>query len=150
MTYPFAVAAVILFMLFPAQAEKPAVLTVPVTQDSLHPLRNTRWISNEILGLKTETKVYQLTKYQPRVKFAGFTVSFSDYPYFTSGYTAWCGNDCFTTVHGKYGGLPEILEIKLDSVTYRGECKNPTEYRNGQKLKFAVSYKSDTLFLRKL
>ncbi|WP_165570717.1 hypothetical protein [Chryseobacterium luteum] len=49
---------------------------------------------------------------------------------FNSRYTAFCGNDNFTTVAGKYEFFDkDKVSISVDSVTYSEEWKKPTEIR---------------------
>lgn len=112
-------------------------------------LQKERWITNLILGLNSRNTKYKLTKFVPR-KFAGNITSFTDKNKFVSSYVAFCGNDNFTTVSGKYVFLDtDKIKIGVDSVSYSGEWKKPTQYRKLIYQTFIISTKNDTIILTK-
>lgn len=108
------------------------------------------WETNGILGLNENTEKFTLTKFRER-KFAGNLTSFSNKTNnFSSGYTAWCGNDNFTTVTGKYEFFDkDKLGISVDSVTYSGEWKKPNEIRRKKELVFLISKNEDKIIFTK-
>ncbi|MFN6946658.1 MAG: hypothetical protein ACK4ND_17045 [Cytophagaceae bacterium] len=106
------------------------------------------WVTNHILGLDTAIQVYKLTRYTPKGKFAGNITQFSDSLNFQCNYTAWCGNDYFTNVSGKYKFIDkDKIAITVDTVSYRGMWDKPTELRETNYLTFTVSIHGDTIVL---
>jgi len=113
-------------------------------------LEKETWITDNILGLSTNVKKYRLTKFIQR-KFAGNLTTFSNKAGYTSEYVAPCGNDNFTTVIGTYKFLDKNkIAISVDSVTFHGEWKRPTEYRKSEELLFSISKFEDTMIFTKL
>jgi len=77
--------------------------------------------------------------------------TFSNKTDYTSEYVAPCGNDYFTTVVGKYKFPGEnIISISVNSVTYHGEWKKPTEKIKSEELIFSISKFEDTIIFTKL
>lgn len=61
----------------------------------------------------------------------GFHIQFTDSINYIHYYTAPCGNDCFTSIYGKYEFLSDsTILITRDSITYDGDCYQFTEYPN--------------------
>ncbi len=113
-------------------------------------LKKNTWITNEIIGLDAKTKKYVLTKFTEQT-FAGFLVSFKEDNIYTSFYVAPCGNDYFTTVNGRYKFLnKDKISFIVDSVSYFGMAKKPTEYRKPKKLLFKISKENENIILRKI
>ncbi|WP_346881804.1 hypothetical protein [uncultured Algibacter sp.] len=111
-------------------------------------LERETWITDKILGLNPNIKRYKLNKFTQR-KFAGNLTRFNKIN-FSSEYVAPCGNDYFTTVVGKYTFINKNkISISVDSVTYQGEWKRPTEHRKTEILFFLISKVEDTIFLTK-
>lgn len=112
-------------------------------------LENGTWITDRILGLDPNIEQYNLTKFIER-KFAGNLTSFGDKMVFNSSYVAPCGNDYFKTVIGKYEFFDkEKIIISVDSVTYSGEWKKPTEHRKSKKTIFLISKVEEKIVLTK-
>ena len=80
----------------------------------------------------------------------GFHIHFVDSTNYVNYYTAPCGNDCFTSIYGKYKLLTDsTVSLTRDSITYRGECRmQPTEYPN-TKTEYVMSSKEDGGFTLK-
>ncbi len=113
-------------------------------------LENDTWISNKIIGLDTHVEKYELTKFVQR-KFAGFLLYFKDDNMYISRYVAPCGNDFFTIVNGKYRFIDkDKISFTVDSVSYSGMDKRPTEYRKPQKILFKLSKQNDKIILEKI
>ena len=114
-------------------------------------LENGIWETNGILGLDQNAEIFTLTKFIER-NFAGNLTSFSNKKMaFTSEYTAFCGNDNFTTVTGKYEFFDkDKISISVDSVTYSGEWKKPTEIRKEKDLVYLISKIDNKIKLTKL
>jgi hypothetical protein len=75
----------------------------------------------------------------------GNFVLFSRNGTFKSYYKAWCGNDCFRTVHGNYEQVSKTeISVLVKSVDYQGWCTaSPydsawVENRNGKAIKFVI------------
>lgn len=106
------------------------------------------WITDHIIGLDPNTKTYKLTKYNPKEMFAGNLTQFLDNSTFHSQYTAWCGNDNFTDVFGKYRFIDkDRIVIVVETVSYSGEWIKPTEHRQTNYLTFTISIAKDALIL---
>lgn len=107
-----------------------------------------KWITDHILGLDPKTETYKLTKYNPKGKFAGNITQFLDSSTFHSKYTAWCGNDYFTDVTGKFKFLAnDKITITVETVSYSGEWTKPTEHRKTNYLTYTISIAGDTVIL---
>ncbi|WP_299435612.1 hypothetical protein [uncultured Aquimarina sp.] len=112
-------------------------------------LESETWITDKILGLDPNIKQYNLTKFIER-KFAGNLTSFGDKMVFNSSYVAPCANDNFTTAIGKYEFFDkEKIIISVDTVTYSGEWKKPTELRKPKKIIFLISKVDETIIFTK-
>jgi hypothetical protein len=109
-----------------------------------------KWVTDHILGLDPKTEIYKLTKYNPKGKFAGNITQFIDSLNFRSEYVAWCGNDYFTNVSGKYKFLDkDKISIAAETVSYSGEWTKPTEHREIKYLTFVISIDGETILLTK-
>lgn len=111
-------------------------------------LKNTHWQTSEIVGL-VYSDTYTLQKPDTTQRFSyGNNIVFTDSIHFTSYYTAWCGNDCFTTVYGTYKLQHENeISFTVDSVTYHGDCAAPTENRKPVEFEYDYSIIGDTIKL---
>jgi Uri superfamily endonuclease len=87
-------------------------------------LQDTKWKIDYLLCLDETRERYELTAKNDTLEFDyGNFVLFSKNKTFESYYTAWCGNDCFRTVYGKYNIIFDTkLSITVDSVYYSGWC----------------------------
>lgn len=111
-------------------------------------LENGTWITNKILALDPNMEQYSLTKFTEQ-KFAGNLTRFSDKINFNSRNVSPCGNDYFTTVTGKYEFFDkDKINISVDSVTYHGEWKKPTEHRKPKDLVFLISKTKREIILK--
>ena len=109
-----------------------------------------KWVTDHILGLDPKTETYKLTKYNPKGKFAGNITQFLDSSTFHSEYAAWCGNDTFTDVSGKFKFIDnDKITITVETVSYSGEWTKPTEHRETKYLTFKISITGDTIMLTK-
>ena len=109
-----------------------------------------KWVTDHILGLDPKTETYKLTKYNSKGKFAGNITQFLDSSTFHSGYTAWCGNDYFTDVTGKFKFLDnDKITITVETVSYSGEWTKPTEHRETKYLTFTISIVGGIIILTK-
>ncbi len=118
----------------------------------LNVLKNTTWISDGIVGLDRTRNKYKLTKAPEKMgKWAGNMTNFNEGNTFTSFYSAFCGNDCFTATHGHYQFIASSrLDILVDSITYAGECKKQTKrFLNPMKQSFQIETQKDTIYLIK-
>lgn len=82
-----------------------------------------KWRINELIS-NAETKEYILTP-QSSDKFNNYgnNISLNTDQTFVSGYSAECGNDCFTTTKGKYKIIDEnYICFYLDEILRSGEC----------------------------
>lgn len=82
-----------------------------------------KWRINELI-LNAETKEYILTP-QSSDKFNNYgnNISLNTDQTFVSGYSAECGNDCFTTTKGKYKIIDEnYICFYLEEIIRNGEC----------------------------
>ncbi|PAM93124.1 hypothetical protein B4N84_19250 [Flavobacterium sp. IR1] len=129
--------------------QKKTVKNKNVTNVYQQELESEIWITNHIISLDPKIEHYTLTKFVKR-KFVGNLTSFADKTHFNSRFVSFCGADYFTTVLGKYEFFDkDKISIAVDSVTYQGEGKKPTEYRNGKELEFLISKIGDTIILTK-
>jgi hypothetical protein len=105
-----------------------------------------KWVTNYIIGLDSITEIYELNKFNQKVKFAGNIIQFTDSVNYISQYTAWCGNDSFTQVYGQYKFLDNNkIAIGVIKVIYSGEWTRPTEHREVKYLIFEISMVGDTI-----
>lgn len=111
-------------------------------------IENEIWETNGLLGLDENAKKFIFTKFSER-KFTGNLTSFSvKKKNFSSGYTSFCGNDYFTTVAGKYEFFDnDKIYICVDSVTFSGEWKKPTEIRKKRNLVYLISKVDNKIIL---
>lgn len=129
--------------------QKKTVKNKNVTNVYQQELESEIWITNHIISLDPKIEHYTLTKFVER-KFVGNLTSFADKTHFNSQFVSFCGSDHFTTVSGKYEFFDkDKISIAVDSVTYQGEGKKPTEYRNGKELEFLISKIGDTIIFTK-
>lgn len=104
---------------------------------------------DKLLGLESSHERYSVALVSDTPRFAyGNRLSFNDSLFF-SYYTAPCGNDYFTHLHGTYRILNEnILEINIQQIEYHGEWDppKPKEFPQENWQRFQV-IKSDGGFL---
>lgn len=81
------------------------------------------------LIVNSETKEYLLTPQSQNIyENYGNNISINADQTFTSGYSADCGNDCFTTTKGKYKIIDEnYICFYLDEIIQSGECSGNTK-----------------------
>jgi len=112
-----------------SQTEKQSIPAVVVKKHFPNTLANKKFLTQGLIGLTTEKSDYLLNDSAVTVGWVGNTVRFVDSLHFVSAYVAWCGNDCFTRVYGRYYFVDSLkVSFYTDSITRSGECEAPTEY----------------------
>jgi len=114
-------------------------------------LKNTQWfIESEVLLHSDEEQVYLLSRRtDSATRFNFQAMDFLDDETFTS-YDSWeCGNDCFTTVYGRYFFTDtDQVEMQVDSIGQSGTCPSPTRiFKPSKKLVFDISKENTQLKL---
>ena len=104
-------------------------------------LNGSEWRTKQLLCLEETVELYEFTMIDTTLKYNyGNFVKFTDSTNFVSFYTAPCGNDCFTSVYGKYHFTAKTeMCFNVDSVTYNGECYQPTKYRERNEIVFIIT-----------
>lgn len=127
-------AILIIFIIAPtlgcvSPAEKHNNVVQGVQKHFPNTLVNRKFQTERLIGLTTDKADYWLTDAEKAGRWAGNTIKFIDTVHFVSAYEAWCGNDCFTSVYGRYYFVDSLkVSFYTDSITRWGECKSPTEY----------------------
>ncbi|MBN8707456.1 MAG: hypothetical protein J0L62_16410 [Bacteroidetes bacterium] len=113
-------------------------------------LQNHIWVADQLLGLDSNTKTYQLSYGDSLPLLNGNITQFTDSLSFRSDYMMWCGNGDFTGVSGHYN-FPDsnIISITVETVTYFGGWKKPTEHREPKILLYSISINRDGVLLTK-
>lgn len=94
-----------------------------------NPLVNKKYQTERLIGLNKDKFDHLLIDIKEQGKWAGNTIKFTDSIHFVSAYEAWCGNDCFTTVFGRYYFVDSLkVRFYTDSISRSGDCKAPTVY----------------------
>ncbi|WP_316797273.1 hypothetical protein [Pedobacter agri] len=99
-------------------------------------LVNKKFVTEKLIGLTNDKSDYNLKDYglidtTMAAEWSGNTIKFVDSLHFVSAYQAWCGNDCFTSVFGRYEFVDSLkVRFYTDSITRSGECEAPTVYGN--------------------
>lgn len=119
-----------LTFIFLTNCEKGKAKTVAHNYDNY--LNNSIWlIKNEkLIGLETDEKQFILTKKNDTAMIWNFSaVEFTDKNKFRS-YNSWeCGNDCFTTIDGKYQFVEASkIEFQIENISRTGTCEAPVEH----------------------
>ena len=104
--------------------------TEPVIQKRFkNTLINKEFETEQLIGLTEDKKNHQLHSFRKGGKWAGNTINFLDSVHFISAYKAWCGNDCFTSVYGRYYFVDHhTVRFFTDSIRRDGDCEAPTVY----------------------
>lgn len=111
------------------QAEKKSIPVPLVKKHFPNTLLNKRFLTEGLIGLTTEKSDYLLNDSTVSIGWVGNTIRFVDSVHFVSAYQAWCGNDCFTRVYGRYYFVDSLkVSFHTDSITRSGECEAPTAY----------------------
>lgn len=85
--------------------------------------------TERLIGLTTDTSDHLLVDSTVTPGWVGNTIRFTDSVHFVSAYVAWCGNDCFTRVSGRYYFVDSLkVRFYTDSISRSGECEAPTVY----------------------
>lgn len=88
-----------------------------------------KWRINTLVGL-VETNEYKLTK-SDDLHIYGNSIGLDSNNRFVSSYSAWCGNDCFTTNQGGYKIIDEThINFYLEQVNIDGDCENKLIHPN--------------------
>ena len=117
-------------------------------------LNNSTWlIKNEkLIGYEIGEKQFILNKKNDTALIWNFSaIEFTDKGKFTS-YNSWeCGNDCFTSIDGKYKFVDKSeIEFQIESITRTGTCEAPIErFAKPKILTMKIEKFSDSLVLNK-
>lgn len=109
-------------------AKKPVIL--PLGKHFPNPLVNKKFKTEQLIGFTSDKFNYPLIPVDSSTaKWSGNVIKFIDSVHFISSYEAWCGNDCFTKVHGRYY-FTDSLKVRFytDTITYSGECRKTGIY----------------------
>jgi hypothetical protein len=103
-------------------------------------IKDTTWNIDYLLCLDDDIEHYTLTGINESKEYQlGNFVTFQNATDFVSFNIAPCGNDCFTTVFGKYRLVSKTeISFSIDSITYEGTCSQPTKYGIEEILRFDV------------
>jgi len=116
-----------------------------------NPLSKKRFETKELFGTSSDPDDYVLMPHADSVgMWVGNIIDFVDKEHFVSNYVAWCGNDCFTSVSGRYYFEDSSKVVFFtDSITFSGECRDrPKETKTGPPVVFYLGdSSSDTLKL---
>lgn len=94
-----------------------------------NPLMNKKFHTEKLIGLSVDDSDHTLVDAKQAGEWVGNTIRFKDNIHFVSAYEAWCGNDCFTTVFGRYYFVDSLkVRFYTDSIAHSGECEAPMEY----------------------
>lgn len=114
-------------------------------------LSKKRFETKELFGISGEPEDFELIPHADSVgMWVGNVIDFVDKEHFVSNYVAWCGNDCFTAVFGRYYFEDSSKVVFFtDSVKFSGECRDrPKQTRTDPPVVFYLSDAvSDTLKL---
>lgn len=118
-----------LILIFLINCEKKNEKTVVKNYDNY--LLNSTWlIKNEkLVGYEIGERQFILNKKNDTALIWNFSaIEFTDKEKFRS-YNSWeCGNDCFTTIDGKYRFVDRSeIEFQIESITRTGICEAPIE-----------------------
>lgn len=114
-------------------------------------LKNTQWfVDSEVLLHSDGVEVYLLSERTDSATRSNFqAMDFLDEEKFTS-YDSWeCGNDCFTTVYGRYFFIAiDQVEMQVDSIRKSGTCEIPTQvFKPSKMVVFDISKEKKQLKL---
>lgn len=102
------------------------------------------WRTNSLIT-SAETKEYSLIPKNPDGDNYGNNISLNADQTFVSGYSADCGNDCFTTTKGKYKIIDKnYICFYLESISRSGDCSGNSQ--PNQDLGLYYYYKKDNNF----
>lgn len=118
-----------------------------------NPLVDTKWKINGAAFIHEDIKSYTLTP--PSSKEKGFPdfghfVEFSNDGTFRGYYSAQCGNDCFTSVDGKYTMENEnSIKIFITKAANHGYCNDTLLIENKEMGRFEITAQNDKSYLLK-
>nr|WP_162988827.1 hypothetical protein [Pedobacter schmidteae] len=114
-------------------------------------LAHKKYQTENLIGLSPRQADYTLVRYKENMgRWVGNTINFVDNEHFVSAYEAWCGNDCFTTVYGRYYFEDNLtVYFYTDSITYHGDCEAPVKHIKSQppQIQYIVAASADSLQL---
>lgn len=89
-------------------------------------LATKKFETEELFGISNEPDGYVLMPHADSVgMWVGNIIDFVDKEHFVSSYVAWCGNDCFTSVFGRYYFEDSARVVfYTDSITFSGGCSD--------------------------
>ena len=131
LAYPLII-VIAIFIGCQSQSEKQNELAPVVNRRFPNTLINKKFVTEKLIGLVNDKSDYLLSDYQLidttiAAEWSGNTVRFVDSVHYVSAYQAWCGNDCFTSVFGRYYFIDNSkVRFYTDSITSSGECEAPT------------------------
>ncbi|RQO70465.1 hypothetical protein DBR43_20840 [Pedobacter sp. KBW06] len=116
-------------------------------------LSKKRFETKELFGTSSDPGNYVLIPHADSVgMWVGNIIDFVDKEHFVSNYVAWCGNDCFTSVFGRYYFEDSSKVVFFtDSIKFSGECRDrPKQTKTGPPVVFYLGdAPSDTLKLNR-
>jgi len=102
-------------------------------------LSKKRFETEELFGISNQSDDYVLAPHVDSVgMWVGNIIDFVDKEHFVSSYVAWCGNDCFTSVFGRYYFEDSSKVVFFtDSIIFSGECSDrPKQTKTGPPVVF--------------
>lgn len=109
--------------------KKKPVIVVAAKRNFPNTLANKIFVTDRLFALVPDTSDYSLKPSDSTTRvFTGNVLKFTDTVHFVSSYHAWCGNDCFAKVYGRYYFTDSLkVSFYTDSITRSGECSTVTE-----------------------
>lgn len=120
-------------------------------QNKENKLLGTLWKSNGVPFEDSERDSYTFTRQADDNQFNwGNFIRFDKENQFSSYYSAPCGNDCFTSVTGRYHYLNDTtISITVNSISYSGFCQKESKDGFQFTAKYEMSIDGDTVYLQK-
>jgi len=113
----------------PEKKHRVIAARIPARKHFPNTLVNKKFQTGELIGLTSDTVDYPLIPVDSGERWSGNVIKFKDSVHFVSAYEAWCGNDCFVAVYGRYYFIDSLkIRFYTDTITYSGECKRPNVY----------------------
>ena len=146
-TFIYSVLVLLLFTILSCTESKRVKSNVP------NNLKNTFWIiANGGIIQPEGGKEYLLNqKVDSTIMMNYQAINFSDEQHFVS-FDSWeCGNDCFTTVYGRYYlTSSSTIEMEVDSISKDGTCQTPIKIlKPAKKIVFNLVKNKNELYLTK-
>ena len=118
-------------------------LNIATTPSNSNPLIGQKWRIDGNAFLSINKESYHLETLSPKDDFHfGHFVEFEKDGSFTGYYTAPCGMDCFTTIHGTYTfDKQETVSIRVQQVEQTGYCSDSQDLSFKNKNKHMGDFK---------